>query len=96
MAKIAREVCPEAVIVFGGAHEIHCAEFTVGQNPHIDISVKGRGAQAFKEIADAILGDSGKPLEEVDGIAFRKGAEVVLTKPRAWKEELPHLPRHLL
>ncbi len=90
--KHCKEIDQNIITVIGGPHVSFSAEETLREAPWIDIVVRGEGEHTMLDIV------SGKSLKDIDGIAFREGKDVALTKPRAWIENLDELPfpaRHL-
>ena len=67
---------------------------------YIDAICIGEGEDTFKELIDHLeSGNSRQSLEEIDGLAFRRGAERVHTGKRSQARELDTFPtpaRHLL
>ena len=66
-------------VVWGGIHASLLPHQTL-ENPNIDIVVVGEGEATFTEVVQAL--QTGRPLEEVDGIYFKRGAEVKSTPKR--------------
>lgn len=70
----------------GGVHPTIMPEQVMRHYPSVDISVLGEGENALLEIA------SGKPLGDITGIVYRRGAEIVKTAARVQEKELDKLP----
>lgn len=89
-ARLLRELQPDVKIVLGGpevgpiAHDILAAE------PGIDVIVRGEGEVPFAEIIQAWK--TGQPLEEVAGICFRRGDEIIDTPDPVILRDLNLLP----
>jgi anaerobic magnesium-protoporphyrin IX monomethyl ester cyclase len=83
-------------VIAGGKHLTYYPEETLSHS-EIDYGVAGEGDITIGELLDALEGK--RPLESVDGIAYRKGNEILLAKPRALVHDLDTLlfpARHLL
>ncbi len=90
--KDCKEIDENIVTVIGGPHVSFWAQETLREAPWIDVVVRGEGEYTMLGIA------TGENLEDIDGIAFRKNNDILITKPRQWIENLNELPlpaRHL-
>lgn len=91
-----KEVDPEIIIVFGGAHATASAPFVLADK-NVDIVVLGEGEMTFLELAERV--ERGEDLSDVLGICLRVKGKIV-TNPRrefiADLDELPDPARHLL
>ncbi len=85
-AEMVRKINPDAKIIAGGPHVMVDGYNLMKDSPVFDIGIFGEAEYAFKELL------SGKPLEEIDGIIFRKGGVLVNNKPREWITDLDSLP----
>ena len=74
-----RACVPKAIIVYGGIHPTYHWDEILHECKEIDIIVRGEGEQTSLSLIQAIAG--GKPLMEVDGIAFRHEQNVIGTAP---------------
>lgn len=88
-----KELNPGIIVIKGGPHETNCAETTLRYHPEIDISVIGEGEVTINELLWKIEKSkkNGKPVEglnEVKGIAFREGNNVIKTQKRELFENL--------
>ena len=91
-----KEILPRAKLVLGGSH--------ISANPRhafssgfFDAGVRGEGEITFLELIKAF--ETGRSLEEIKGLVFRKGESLHFTPPREFVEDLDQLPlpaRHLL
>jgi len=70
---------PGLPIVLGGEHVTSLPEFCL-RTSRADLAVLGEGEETAVELADALA--SGRPLDGVDGLAFRRGGEVVVNPRR--------------
>ncbi|MCC6159276.1 MAG: cobalamin-dependent protein [Deltaproteobacteria bacterium] len=90
VARLAREINPDCVVVAGGSHFPYVAEQTL-PNSEIDISVLGEGEFTFLELIQEIL--SGSPdYSKVKGIAYVSDGRVVINSPRPIIPDLDILP----
>ena len=82
MIRLVKEIkkrFPEITIVVGGSHP-SVMPHEAASNPNIDVTVIGEGEITFSEI---IKYKNGKmPLEDIKGIAYRRGDKIVFTAPR--------------
>jgi anaerobic magnesium-protoporphyrin IX monomethyl ester cyclase len=90
--KDCKEVDANTITVIGGPHASFTFQDIMLNMPWIDMVVIGEGEQTMLAVAkgNEILGD-------INGLAFRKNGNVVLTKQRNFIEQLDYLPvpRHL-
>jgi anaerobic magnesium-protoporphyrin IX monomethyl ester cyclase len=95
-AQSIKEVDPHMTIVFGGVHPSFMYEETLQNYSCVDIVVIGEGEYTMRELARAL--DTDQPLEDVEGIAYRKDTTVCKTGKRPLVQNLDELPipaRHL-
>jgi radical SAM superfamily enzyme YgiQ (UPF0313 family) len=93
----AKRLRPDALTVIGGPHATFSARETLDACPALDVVVFGEGERSVVELAQAA--GSGRDLDNVRGIAYRRGAEICVTAPRDFIADLDDLPppaRHLL
>ncbi len=81
---------PDVTIVVGGEHVTSMPEFSL-LTSQADALVLGEGEETVVELLRALA--SGRPLDEIDGIAFRRGDRVVMNPRRARQTQLEKLPR---
>jgi len=95
VCKLVRERQPDAPIVWGGIHGSILSQQTL-QNPYVDIVVVGEGEATFIELVRAL--ESGAPLAQVKGIAFRENGRVTFTGTREFvdMDAQPPLAYHLV
>ena len=58
----------------------------------VDYGVLNEGEETIVELADYILNDTNKKIEDIKGIVYKKGTETVLTEARGSIENLDYLP----
>ena len=91
-AKIAREVCPNALIVLGGVHPTALPDQTVRECLDADFIIVGEGEQTFVDLANRL--QEGKNCHDVDGLAYwgKEENKVKYTTPRTPIPDLDALP----
>lgn len=93
-----RDILPRAVIVIGGPH-VSALPGEVMHSGIFDIGVIGEGEITFLYLVRRIEESGLNDLEDIDGIAYVKDGETVLSKRRDFVDNLDDLPfpaRHLL
>jgi anaerobic magnesium-protoporphyrin IX monomethyl ester cyclase len=88
---IAREIkksSPNTLLVAGGHHATFLPREIL--NSGFDISVLGEGDETIHEIGRAVT--EGTPFENIDGIVFRKGDQIIRTHTRKLISDLDSLP----
>ena len=75
LAEDIRKISPDTRIVFGGQFFGAFPEETLAKVPEADFVVTGEGEYTLSELVLALA--DGTPLEEVKGLSFRRGGEVV-------------------
>ena len=76
---------PDLPIVLGGEHVTSMPEFCL-LTSKADFLVLGEGEETIVELAQAL--DDGRPLAEVEGLAFRDGAALVTNRRRRRKRDV--------
>ncbi len=77
-------------IVLGGPHVTACPEITMNKYRSFDVAVIGEGEVTIVELLKAMENDTS--IGRVDGVAFREGSDVLLSKRRQLIEDLDCLP----
>lgn len=98
ISRFIKEFLPAVKIVVGGPQASFLPEETL-REPAVDAVCLFEGEETVREIADRVVHGSGKDWGDIQGIAFRRHDEVVVTERRAFYEDLDSLPypaRHLL
>lgn len=88
VAKLAKEINPNVLVIAGGPHP-SMVKSEVLNCPFIDIGVKGEGEDVIIDVLSHI--DSKKGLENIDGIIYRKGNQVIENPNREFIQELDTL-----
>ena len=89
LASAAKRLLPEALVVAGGPHPTGYVRDCM-ENPAIDIAVRGEGELTLPEIVRGREG--GSPFDELKGITYRRGGEIVSNPERELVEDLDTLP----
>jgi radical SAM superfamily enzyme YgiQ (UPF0313 family) len=84
-----RQTNPHATIICGGEHVTAVPEFCLQDCPEIDICVLGEGEETIVDLLGAL--DTGKPLADIPGIAYRAQEEPVQTTRRARLTQLDEI-----
>lgn len=92
-ARIAREELPDATVIAGGPAATTCAEELIHSRA-IDFLVLGEGEETMAELSLFLLGREGRParLEDIRGIMYRRGHEIITTPARPLIANLDSLP----
>jgi radical SAM superfamily enzyme YgiQ (UPF0313 family) len=90
-ASVAKEACPDAKVVIGGPHVTFRDRETLAEEPAIDVVVRGEGEVTLLELAKQL--PSLTKLENIKGVAFRKGDQIIQTPNRLHIQDLDELPR---
>ena len=88
---------PALTIILGGAHATLLPNETLVSAPEIDIIVRGEGEETIIELLHAL--DYKQPLDNIQGISYRKDGEVTSTATKSTNidlDSLPFLSYHLL
>ncbi len=84
-----KKAVPNALTVIGGPHVTFLPDEAVSQEG-VDVAALGEGEETLNDLIGAY--ESGKPLDDVRGIAFKKGDQMKLTQPRPMIENLDEVP----
>lgn len=88
--RLIKQVLPEAKIIAGGPHPSADPQGLLRAVPEIDLVVIGEGEDTIVELLFAL--EKNTPLSEVNGLAFRKDNDVVVSGPRKLRENIDSLP----
>jgi anaerobic magnesium-protoporphyrin IX monomethyl ester cyclase len=86
---------PSKFLILGGPGPTGVAEAILMNFPFIDLVVLGEGEVTAVEVMECLNGRGPAGLGQVEGICYRDGPHVVVTKPRERIRELDSLPRPL-
>lgn len=85
-----KESYPNSFILLVGTHPTAVTEETLGYTDKIDAVAIGEYDYIVRELADAL--DSGKAVDEVRGLCFRRGADFVRTQVMPPIENMDDIP----
>ncbi|WP_226675634.1 B12-binding domain-containing radical SAM protein [Mesobacillus jeotgali] len=103
--KMIKKINPDIKIIAGGPEVTYDVQNWMKEVTEFDFIVIGEGEQTLKQLLSAI--DSGADFSEVPGIAYRKGAGILmnpqrnkldlkeLPSPYRFEEDLPHLSKRV-
>ncbi|MEK8021477.1 MAG: radical SAM protein [Candidatus Parabeggiatoa sp.] len=97
VAKIAKKVNKDVVIVFGGSGATTVTEQVLQDHP-VDFVVRGEGEQTMTELV-AMLHSSKPDFYKIEGLSFKNGGRIINNKNRAVVKDIDTLPypaKHLL
>lgn len=89
-AAAAKQLKGDTTIVFGGPAATFMPEHLFDACPALDIIVPGEGEYPFLDLVNAVTGTP-VPLEQIDGLIFKKNGRLVKTRRRASVENLDSL-----
>lgn len=89
VARIIKDNLRGVFIIAGGPHPTILYNETLKEG-NIDVCVIGEGEVTAVDLLESL--SCSRPLEEVKGIAFLKGEEVIVTKEREYIQDLDNLP----
>lgn len=90
IAKEIKLLLPNTLIVLGGVHASFLYDQILKNFNFIDCVVKGEGEETFSEVIDCVR--EGNTLENVKGLAFRKGSDIFLNEERPFIKDLDAIP----
>ena len=83
---------PEKTVILGGPGPTGVARELIETFPFIDIVAAGEGEATALDLMEHLAGGDGAGLEEVQGIAYRKGDQARVNPPRERLKDLDSLP----
>lgn len=89
LAKLYKQANPRGIVIAGGV----APTFSISEWLRVvDVVVRGEGERTLLELMSRL--ERNEDLDDLDGIAFKRGKEVIVTKPRAIMsaEQLSNLP----
>ena len=81
---------PDILTVIGGPHVSFCERETLISHPELDVVVIGEGERTIVELCQTV--DNHKPMDNVNGIAYRRGKDICCNPKRERVENLDELP----
>lgn len=92
VAMAAKKANPACFVALGGPHATHRYREVLAGNPQVDAVVLGEGEATFLELVNCLASRGSAVLEQVRGIAFRRGDTVAMTAVRPPIQDLDRLP----
>ncbi|NQT90744.1 MAG: B12-binding domain-containing radical SAM protein [Candidatus Omnitrophica bacterium] len=89
VAQLAKETLGDVIVVGGGPYVTMSFE-DAALDENLDYLVTGEGEITFTALIEALL--QGRSGQDVDGLSYRRDAEMVKASPRAFIEDLDALP----
>jgi len=89
ISRIVKEINPKCITVLGGPHASVFYDYVL-EKSRVDIVVIGEGEATFSELIQKLQKD--EPIDNVNGIAFKKDDKIILTPPRDPIEDLDSIP----
>lgn len=90
LVKLTKEIDSRIITVGGGGHFTNLAEEIMSSFPFLDFIVRGEGERAFYNLLEAL--STGKDLEKVRGIVYRRDGQILKNPPEPLIEDLDSLP----
>jgi len=90
LAELIKKKFPEKIIILGGPHASLLPKETLEAGKDVDYIIKGEGEERIVSLIDYLEGK--KNQEELDGIVFRKGEEIIDLSLIKTIENLDNLP----
>ena len=89
LARRYKQANPKGLVIAGGVGPTFSIPEWLGV---VDVVVRGEGERTLLELMSRL--EHGETLDDLDGVAFKRGEEIVVNKPRALMsvEELSNLP----
>jgi anaerobic magnesium-protoporphyrin IX monomethyl ester cyclase len=98
LAKLSKQIRPQALTVIGGPHCTHTADDTLKHLPYVDVVVRNEGEETMSELCKALQADG--DLSKVTGISYHDSEGNTVHNPtRIYIKDLNDLPypaRHLV
>ena len=88
-AKIVKEAIPKCLVIFGGHHATTLPRETLS-NPYVDFIVRGEGEITIAKLLSAL--ENNLPLDNIKGIGYKVGTQLVINEDREPIENLDNLP----
>jgi len=93
LARVAREVLPEAKIVFGGVGATFLWEHLLTHFPEVDYVVRGEGEHTFLRLVEAVSSRAtSEELQKIPGLALRLDGKPHATPEADFIPEIDDLP----
>lgn len=92
MARKLKRTAPDTPLVMGGVFATMNAEHILAEFPYADCIGKGEGEELLPELLSVIERYGPKDLSSVNGLAWRRGDEIVTNPPRPILKDLDQFP----
>lgn len=85
-----KKVIPDSVVVLGGPEVSYDSVSLLEENSEVDVIVKGEGEITFPLLIERLMNN--KPLDDVEGITYRKAGTIIENRDRTPLSDLDALP----
>jgi len=89
ICRMVKEVDPNILTVIGGTYPSFLPEYCLAE-PNLDLIVLGEGEESFRDLLRGLR--EGRPLTEVDGLAYKEDGRVIIQPRTRWIEDLDTIP----
>lgn len=89
VCRMVKEVDPNILTVIGGTYPSFLTEYCLAE-PNLDLIVLGEGEETFRDLLRGLR--EGRPLTEVDGLAYKENGRVIVQPRTRWIENLDTIP----
>jgi anaerobic magnesium-protoporphyrin IX monomethyl ester cyclase len=90
VAETAKRIREDCIVILGGPHASFMPRQSMEECKYIDVIVRGEGEETARGLIENI--EKGSSLNEVRGITFRRGNEVIETEPRSFIKNIDDIP----
>ena len=90
LISLVKKVKPNTPVILGGVHATVTGPKVLEEMPLVDIAVFNEGEITMMELIEFLGGK--RKLESIEGIAFRKGKDIIQTNQRKFIKDLDSLP----
>ncbi len=92
IARIAKEILPDAKIVFGGPGATFLYQHLMEHFPEVDYIIRGEGEETFLELAECIKDSTSTAEEDIRGLVYRKDGRIACNPWREFITDIDTLP----
>ena len=85
-----KKVIPDSVVVLGGPEVSYDSVSLLEENTEVDVLVNGEGEITFPFLIERLMNN--KPLDDVEGITYRKAGTIIENRDRTPLSDLDALP----
>ena len=89
-SRVYKKVIPDSVVVLGGPEVSYDSVSLLEENTEVDVIVKGEGEITFPFLIERLMNN--KPLDDVEGITYRKAGTIIENRDRTPLSDLDALP----